>query len=151
MRLSAKVEYGVRAMAVLAYHYQANPLSLRKIAEQEDISLSFLEQIFPDLKRSGLVYSIRGPRGGYMLSLPPAQIRVGDIVRAVEGPITPVNCLAENSSMSCCHRQNGCLTRQVWAKLRDKINDVLDEVTLDELVDMDPSKVEQNRGGRESE
>lgn len=151
MRLSAKVEYGVRAMAVLAYHYRENPISLRKIAEQEDISLSFLEQIFPDLKRSSLVCSIRGPRGGYMLSLPPAQIRVGDIVRAVEGPITPVNCLAEDSSISCCHRRNGCLTRQVWAKLRDRINDVLDEVTLDELVDMDPSEVEQNRGGRESD
>lgn len=148
MRLSAKVEYGVRAMAVLAYHHQGNPLSLRKIAEHEDISLSFLEQIFPNLKRSALVNSIRGPRGGYILARPPKQIRVGDIVRAVEGPITPVDCLAENSSGSCCQRQDGCLTRQVWAKLRDRINDVLDEVSLDELVKIDSLRDLKEEGGR---
>lgn len=136
MRLSAKVEYGVRAMAVLAYHFKGKPLPLRKIAEQESISLKFLEQIFPDFKRSNLVYSVRGPKGGYMLSRAPNKIRVGDIVRAVEGPITPVNCLAENNNEPYCQRQEGCLTRQVWAKLRDKINDVLDEVYLDELVDI---------------
>jgi len=142
MRLSAKVEYGVRAMAILAVNYQTGPLPLREIAEQENISLKFLEQIFPDLRRSGLIFSVRGSRGGYVLSRPPAEIKVGDIVRAVEGPITPVNCLAEDESDPCCHRKEGCLTRQVWEKLRDKINDVLDDVSLNELIDFkaDPIK-----------
>lgn len=136
MRLSAKVEYGVRAMAILAIHYQGDPVPLRQIAEQEQISLKFLEQIFPDLRRAELVTSVRGSRGGYRLIHPPEEISVGDIVRAVEGPITPVNCLAEGDDDSCCHRRGACLTRQVWARLRDKINDVLDDVTLDELVEV---------------
>ncbi len=138
MKLSAKVEYGVRAMAVLAIYYQSGPLPLREIAEQEIISLKFLEQIFPDLRRAGLVHSTRGSRGGYMLSRPPSEIRVGDIVRAVEGPITPVDCLSEINSSDCCHRKSNCLTRQVWEKLRDRINDVLDEVSLNELVEIKP-------------
>jgi len=140
MRLSAKVEYGVRAMAILAIYYQGDPVPLRQIAEQEQISLKFLEQIFPDLKRVELVTSVRGSRGGYRLMRPPEEIRVGDIVRAVEGPITPVNCLAEGDDDSCCHRRGACLTRQVWARLRDKINDVLDDVTLDELVEVSAGK-----------
>jgi len=138
MKLSAKVEYGVRAMAVLAIYYQAGPLPLREIAEQEKISLKFLEQIFPDLKKANLVESARGSRGGYMLSRPPDEVKVGDIVRAVEGPITPVDCLSEINTIACCDRKDACLTRQVWEKLRDRINDVLDEVALIELVDIKP-------------
>ncbi len=135
MKLSAKVEYGVRAMAILAIHYQTGPLPLSRISEQEKISLNFLEQIFPDLKRAGLVESVRGAHGGYMLSSAPETIRVGDIVRAVEGPITPVNCLSENKSEVRCHREGDCLTRKVWERLRDRINDVLDDVLLNELVE----------------
>lgn len=135
MKLSAKVEYGVRAMAMLAIHYQTGPLPLSKISAQEKISLNFLEQIFPDLKRSGLVRSVRGARGGYMLSSAPETIKVGDIVRAVEGPITPVNCLSEDRSEVRCHREGDCLTRKVWERLRDRINDVLDDVFLNELVE----------------
>ncbi len=138
MKLSARVEYGVRAMAVLAIYYQAGPLPLREIAEQEKISLKFLEQIFPDLKKANLVESARGSRGGYTLSRSPAEIKVGDIVRAVEGPITPIDCLSDIDTKACCDRKEGCLTRQVWEKLRDRINDVLDEVVLIELVDMKP-------------
>jgi len=138
MKLSAKVEYGVRAMAVLAIYYQTGPLPLRKIAEQEKISLKFLEQIFPGLKKANLVESARGSRGGYMLSRPPDEVKVGDIVRAVEGPIAPVDCLSEINTKACCDRKDACLTRQVWEKLRDRINDVLDEVALIELVDIKP-------------
>ncbi len=136
MRLSAKVEYGVRAMAVLAFHHRMGPLPLREIAEREGISLKFLEQFFPDLRRAGLITSVRGSQGGYMLAHTPAEINVGDIVRAVEGPITPVNCLADGNSDPCCHRREDCLTRQVWEKLRDKINEVLDDVTLADLIDI---------------
>ncbi|MGM0651563.1 MAG: RrF2 family transcriptional regulator [Bacillota bacterium] len=138
MKLSAKVEYGVRAMVMLAIYYQAGPLPLREIAEQEKISLKFLEQIFFDLKKADLVKSARGSRGGYMLSRSPSEINVGDIVRAVEGPITPVECLSEINTKDCCDRKDACLTRQVWEKLRDRINDVLDEVALIELVDIKP-------------
>ncbi len=103
MKLSAKVEYGVRAMAVLANHYHVGPqpLPLREVADKEAISLKFLEQIFPDLRRADLVTSMRGSRGGYVLARAPNLIRVGDIVRVVEGPITPVSCLSEDDTDPC--------------------------------------------------
>ena len=142
MRLSAKVEYGVRAMAVLAVYYQCGPLPLRKIADLENISLSFLEQIFPSLKRQDLVISVRGSYGGYILARDPRSIKVGDIVRAIEGPITPINCLDEEHGDSCCHRREQCLARPVWERLRDRINDVLDEVSLNELVDYNSVQTE---------
>lgn len=138
MRLSARVEYGVRAMAVLATAEGGVPLSLRLIAEREHISLSFLEQIFPDLKKEGLVESKRGARGGYVLSRPALEIRIGDIVRAVDGPISPVDCLEQGNNVSSCSHRDGCRTRFVWEKLRDRINDVLDGVTLGELAECRP-------------
>lgn len=142
MKLSARVEYGVRAMAVLTFHYEHGPLPLREISLQEGISFQFLEQIFPDLRRAGLIESVRGAKGGYLLARPPAEINVGDIVRAVEGPITPVNCLAEDSGREACrHRTEGCLTRHVWEKLRDRINEFLDEVSLADLIDWKPAQL----------
>ncbi len=132
IKLSARVEYGVRAMAVLVFHYRQGPLSLREIARREGISFQFLEQIFPDLRRAGLVNSVRGAKGGYLLARQPSTIKIGDIVRAVEGPIVPMGCLNENS-VSRCHRDEGCRARRVWEKLRDRINDVLDSVSLAEL------------------
>ncbi|OPL09946.1 MAG: hypothetical protein AVO34_04510 [Firmicutes bacterium ML8_F2] len=140
MRLSAKVEYGIRSMAVLAVTSRKRALPLREIAEKEMISLRFLEQIFPDLKRAGLIFSVRGSRGGYMLSRSPERIRIGDIVRALDGPITPVACLSENESDICCHHGQECLTRRVWERLRDEINAVLDDVSLNELVESEQIK-----------
>ncbi len=135
MKLSARVEYGVRAMAVLALHDRLGPLPLREIAKSEGISFHFLEQIFPDLRKAGLIGSVRGARGGYYLLRPPGQINVGDIVRAVEGPIVPVNCLAEHEGRELrCHRGEACRTRHVWEKLRDRINEVLDSVYLEDLI-----------------
>ncbi|HOB29253.1 MAG: Rrf2 family transcriptional regulator [Dethiobacteria bacterium] len=142
MKLSARVEYGVRAMAVLALHDCSGPLSLREIARSEEISFQFLEQIFLDLRRAGLVESVRGARGGYYLARPPGEINVGDIVRALEGPIAPVNCLAGDQSREpCCHRGEACRTRHVWEKLRDRINEVLDSVFLDELIESKPGSL----------
>ncbi len=134
MKLSARVEYGVRAMAVLAFHYKQGPLPLREIARREGISFQFLEQIFPDLRRAGLVESVRGAKGGYLLARLPSAIKIGDIVRAVEGPIVPMGCLDE-STASRCHRDEDCMARRVWESLRDRINEVLDSVSLAELIE----------------
>ncbi len=135
MKLSARVEYGVRAMAMLAFHYKGGPLPLREIARREGISFQFLEQIFPDLRRAGLVDSFRGAKGGYLLARPPSTIKIGDIVRAVEGPIIPMGCLNE-SAASRCHRDECCTARRVWERLRDRINEVLDSVSLAELTEL---------------
>ena len=139
MRLTAKGEYGVRAMLHLAFHDREAPLPLKSIADEEKISFQFLEQIFPDLKRHGLISSVRGPKGGYRLSRSPREIRVGDIVRALEGPITPVDCLSEEKKEDkCCPGPEHCRTRFVWERLRDKINDVLDSITLDDMIRWKP-------------
>ena len=135
MKLSARVEYGVRAMAVLAVCYPGGPLPLSEVARQENISLQFLEQIFPDLRKANLVKSRRGSKGGYMLASSPEKITVGDIVRAVKGPIAPVNCLAEDGKDLCHHDKSRCLTRQIWKRLSNRINDFLDEVFLIELIE----------------
>lgn len=127
-------------MAVLAFHHKEGAIPLREVAAREGISYQFLEQIFPDLRRAGLIESVRGAGGGYLLARSPSEIRVGDIVRAVEGPIAPVSCLVEKpDGEGCCDRTEGCLTRHVWEKLRDRINEVLDEVNLADLIDLKPA------------
>ena len=138
MRLSAKGEYGVRAMIHLALRYRGGPVPLSRIAMEENISRQYLEQIFLLLRRSGLIYSVRGVKGGYSLSSPPGEIFVGDIVRVLDGPITPVDCLAENTGgeePSSCGRGEDCLARKVWERLRDQINQLLDSISLQDMMD----------------
>ena len=147
MKLTARVEYGVRAMCALALHNRAGPLSLREISRSEQISFQFLEQIFLSLRRAGLIGSVRGAKGGYHLALQPGEISVGDIVRALEGPITPVDCLAGSiEGEPRCHRSEACRTRHVWETLRDRINEVLDNVYLDELIGPQPERPAQSAG-----
>ncbi len=133
MKLSAKGEYGVRALVILALDYQAGPVSLREIAERENISFQFLEQIFLPLRRAGLIESVRGAKGGYTLARPPDEIKVGDIIRTLEGPIAPVDCVAEGNSEQCS-RHSSCLSRGIWEKLRDRMSEVLDEITLADVI-----------------
>lgn len=144
MKLSAKGEYGVRAMVILALEFRAGPIPLREIAERENISYQFLEQIFLPLRRAGLLESVRGAKGGYTLARPPDKINVGDVIRALEGPIAPVVCVAEGSTEKC-DRSTGCLTRGIWEKLRDSMSEVLDKITLADVISM---SVEPLKGGR---
>lgn len=143
MRLSAKGEYGVRAMVYLALNDRKGPIPLSKIALGENISQHFLEQIFATLRRNGLIKSTRGTKGGYALAHLPEKICVGDIIRALEGPITPVDCLAEEGGAENCRcgRTEDCLARNVWEKLRDHINEVLDNITLDDMLNWKNSNV----------
>ncbi len=91
MKLSNKGRYGVRALFDIAFHNDGRPTQIREIAEREVIPARFLEQIFQDLKKAGLIGSKRGPRGGYLLARPADQIRVGDVIRALEGPVAVVD------------------------------------------------------------
>lgn len=121
-------------MVVLALNFREGPTSIREIAQREKISSQYLEQIFLDLRRAELVSSVRGARGGYILARPPSEIRIGDVVRALEGPIAPTECVVEGSEASCCERTQECLTRGVWEKLRDRMNEVLDDITLQDMI-----------------
>jgi Rrf2 family protein len=135
MRLSTRGEYGLRTMASLAYAYANGPVSLAQIAKEENISLAYLEQLIRVLRQKGLVKSTRGAHGGYVLAKAPDQITVGDVIRALEGPIAPVDCASEDEGSCRCNRQSGCRTRVIWERLRDSIADTLDATTLADLIE----------------
>jgi Rrf2 family cysteine metabolism transcriptional repressor len=139
MKLSTRGEYGVRVMIELALGSGGGPVPLASIAASEGLSLGYLEQLIAVLRREGLVDSVRGAKGGYVLARLPSAIRVGDVVRALEGPIEPVSCGGPDSAV--CSRRPTCAARAVWDRLRDNMVQTLDSVTLADLV--------ANRGGAE--
>lgn len=134
MRLSIKAEYGLRAMFELARRYGQGPIPLRIIAEEQEISENYLEQLIAVLRRSGLVESVRGPQGGYFLAFPPGDIKVGDVIRVVEGPIAPMDCVSESIQKAHCRRAGTCASQVIWEKVRDSINEVLDGYYLSDMV-----------------
>ncbi|MGI6037160.1 MAG: RrF2 family transcriptional regulator [Limnochordia bacterium] len=134
MRISTRGEYGVRAMFHLAMHYGQGPISLKVIAEQQEISEHYLEQLMASLRKAGLVTSVRGAQGGYELADPPEKVPVGDIIRVLEGPIAPVDCVAENNPDCDCNHFPDCATRVLWERLRDSMTEILDSTTLADLV-----------------
>jgi len=133
MRLSTKGQYGVRAMFDLASHFKDNPVPLRQISEREGISINYLEQLFLKLKKAGLVDSVRGPGGGYLLKKRPKEIRISDIARAVEESLVPISCI-ESQKNPKCHRINTCIPRLLWKELGEKILGFLDSMTLADLL-----------------
>lgn len=123
------------ALAYLAQKVEQGPIPIKTIAAAEEIPEPYLEQIFVDLRRSGLVTSVRGARGGYRLGHPPEEINVGQIVRVLEGEIAPVECLhTEEDPETCCSKTDNCTTKVVWEKLRDTMVAVLDDITLHDIV-----------------
>lgn len=133
MKLSTRGRYGLRAMLDMALSEDKDPIATHTIAEHQGISERYLEQLMVPLKRSGLIKSVRGAQGGYILGRDPQNITVGDIIRILEGPIAPVECVSEQNPEEC-DRSDYCVTRIIWTKVRDSIIDVLDSYTLDDLV-----------------
>lgn len=134
MKLSTKGRYGVKAMFDLAQNYGNGPIPLNNIAQRNNISEHYLEQLIAVLRKSGLVKSIRGSQGGYILSKPPESITIGDIIRVLEGPIAPVDCVSEAEPEQCANAEF-CITRNIWAKVRDSVAQVLDSITLADMVE----------------
>ena len=137
MRVSSRGHYGLRAMVELAKAYGEGPVSLGQIAQAEKISLGYLEQLISKLRRAGLVESTRGAHGGYRLAVAPSLVMVGEVVRVLEGPIVPVECVSEQEDPSCCERTTDCPSREVWRRMRDSINEVLDSTSLADLCHAD--------------
>ncbi len=133
MRLSTKGRYGVRAMFDLALHYREGSISLKNIAQRQEISEKYLEHLFANLKKAGLIISVRGAQGGYRLSRAPREITVGDVVRILEGPIVPTDCVDEQFEGEICERKECCVIQKVWVQVRDKVNEVLDGTTLQDM------------------
>lgn len=134
MKLSTKGRYGLRAIIDLARYSENEPVSIRSIAARQDISERYLEQIVSLLKKGGLVKSIRGVSGGYVLAKDMSEISVGDVLRALEGSLEPVKCAAFHSEESCSI-SGGCVTKYVWQKINQSIAQTVDGMTLEELVE----------------
>jgi len=130
MKLSTRSRYGVRALLELALNYNKGPLQIKVIAEREKISNKYLEQLVSVLKTSGLVLSVRGPKGGYVLSRPPEEINLSDVFVVLEGPLTTFDCLVDKSY---CTRCGDCLTKNIWLKMQEAINGVLTSITLRDM------------------
>ncbi|TCS62165.1 Rrf2 family transcriptional regulator [Varunaivibrio sulfuroxidans] len=129
MKLSTKGRYAVMAMADLGTHAGARPVSLADVAQRQEISLSYLEQLFGKLRKGGLVKSVRGPGGGYLLARGAGDIRVSDIIMAVDEPISTTRCSA--GSPAGCHSDKGrCLTHELWEALGRQIYLFLSSVSL---------------------
>lgn len=131
MRISTKIRYGTRAILELANRFGSGPVDLREIANKEDISVKYLEQVFIPLRTAGLVKSVRGSKGGYVLAKPPAEIALKDVVEAFEGPIRLVECLADPDA---CEQSRGCVTREVWGEVSRAIENVFRGITFEEMV-----------------
>lgn len=136
MKLSSRGHYGLMAITYLAQKADQGPIPIKAIAAAEDIPEQYLEQIFVDLRKAGLVTSVRGARGGYKLGFPPEEINVGQVVKVLEGEIAPVECLhsSEEDAERCCAKTDNCTTKVVWEKLRDTMVAVLDDITLYDIV-----------------
>jgi Rrf2 family transcriptional regulator, cysteine metabolism repressor len=135
MRLSTKGRYGVRAMFDLAMHSGEGAIALKSVAHREHISEKYLEHLFANLKKAGLINSIRGAQGGYRLAKPPEEITLGQIIRVLEGPVSPTECVMDNEGGEKCERSSECVMRLIWCRVRDDINDILDSITLQQIVE----------------
>ncbi len=137
MRLSTRARYGTRMMVYLAEHYNEGPIQIRDIAKHQNISVKYLEQLIIPLKKANFIKSIRGAKGGYMLAISPDKIRVGDIVRTLEGHMSLTPCVDDPSS---CDRITTCLTRSIWQAATAAINEKLDAIRLSDMVKQKENK-----------
>jgi Rrf2 family iron-sulfur cluster assembly transcriptional regulator len=132
VKLGTKGRYAVMAMVDLACHSKGRPVSLADIAERQEISVSYLEQLFAKLRRCGLVRSVRGPGGGYLLGYAASETRIGDIILAVDEPIRAVRC-KPGQTLGCRGDRSRCLTHDLWEELSNQIHLFLSAVTLDDV------------------
>lgn len=134
MKLTTKGRYAVMAMADLARHSGGNPVALAEIAERQEISLSYLEQLFAKLRRGSLVKSVRGPGGGYLLARGADVIRISDVIMAVDEPIKATRCEL-GSPKGCLASSGRCITHDLWEGLSQQIHVYLNSVSLGDVID----------------
>ena len=132
MKISTKGRYALRLMVDLALSDPREPVPLRNVAQRQEISDKYLEQIVTPLSRAGLVRSVRGAGGGYLLTRRPSEYTVGEILRPLEGSLAPVSCV---DGSSCCSRSDCCVTMEVWRDIQQAVSGVVDHITLQDLVD----------------
>lgn len=134
MRVSSKAHYGLRMMTEFTRGYGRGPLSIAEVARVEHLPVAYLEQLAAQLRRGGLIESTRGVHGGYRLTRPPEQISVLDVVRILEGEVSPVECVAHDYVSGSCIREGECASRGLWMRLKQSIDAVLSQTTLADLL-----------------
>lgn len=132
MNLSSRCRYATRAMIEIAKEYGRGPVSLKTIEEAQHISRQYLQQLMPALKREGLIRASKGKNGGFMLARPPAKIKIGEIVRAQEGEIAIVDCVADKD---LCDFQGQCPSRDIWVEASRLLSDYFDSMTLEDVLE----------------
>lgn len=141
MKISTKGRYAVRLMLDLALNNTGEPISLKDVAKRQGISDKYLEQIISVLNRAGFVKSVRGAQGGYYLRKRPEDYTMGMILRLTEGSLAPVSCIDEEDEVKC-DKQDSCVTVILWHKINDAISEVVDNTTLQDLVDWQREKAD---------
>jgi Rrf2 family protein len=139
VKLSTKGRYGVRLMFDLALHYGEGAVSLKDVAKRQEISEKYLWHLIPPLKNAGLINSIRGSHGGYVLAKPPRLISVKEILQILEGSMCLVEC---TDQPSLCKRSTNCVAREVWAEVTDRMLEALESFTLEGMIEKEKRKRE---------
>jgi len=133
MKLSTKARYGIRALVDLAVHMDDSPVPIRRIAERQEISEKYLWHLLDYLRTAGIVRSVRGFGGGFVLARGPSEIRLSELYEVLEGPVAIVDCLA----LEECHRAAGCVTQEIWFQVNQAVTKVLESTTLADLIRRD--------------
>lgn len=133
MKISTKGRYALRIMIDLAMNKDKGPIRVKEIAGRQNISEKYLEQIIALLNKAGYVKSIRGAQGGYLLTKEPVEYTAGMILRLAEGSIAPVACIEDEAE--ACEKKGACVSAMLWQKMNDAVNEVVDNTTLQDLVD----------------
>lgn len=141
MKVSKKGDYGVRALVELAHHYGEGPIQSAQIASAQEVPEPYLDQLLTTLRRAGFIRSVRGPNGGHALVQDPTEMRLSSVMVALEGSLAPMSCVDDPES---CTRTGGCVQRDVWERVRDATQEILDSVTIGDLAEQER---EYNRNG----
>jgi Rrf2 family protein len=137
MKLSTRARYGTRLLVDLALHYGEQPVLLKNIARRQEISLPYLQHLITPLVAGGIVFTIRGAKGGVSLSRPPGEIKLSEVIRLLEGSIAPVDCV---NSPDICERSTSCVARDVWCGMKRAVDELLESTTLQDLAERQKSK-----------
>lgn len=147
MKLSTKGEYASRAMLELSLHHKERLLHIREISAAQDIPERFLEQILLMLKRAGYLRSKKGPNGGYYLAKPPSEITVAEVIRVMDGPLAPIDCVSVTAHEEC-PREDFCGLKWLWKEVRDSIAEILEKTTFRDLADKTKKAKNDSRNRR---
>lgn len=134
MKISTKGRYGLEALLDIAIFGNGDSVSLKTISSRQDISQKYLEHIFIALKKNKIVESIRGGQGGYKISRPLEEVTAGEVLRALEGSLSPVKCISDNNNVKC-GVYDKCVTKDVWMDIKNALDETVDNITLKDLVE----------------